>query len=286
MKLKQRIVLGYYKTKLNTLGQLSPARAAESAFNLFCTPYSGKPKRKAPPIFQKATIAELVLNKMKIKGFQWIPQHPNHKKILICHGFDSSCYKFEKYIISLLHEGFEVMAFDAPGHGQSDGKTINALLYTDTILEIQKQFGSFNGIIGHSLGALAVSLAAEQMEKSPDKIVLIAPATETTTAIAHFYKFLPLQNKTREAFEALIFQIGGKPLEWFSVTRAIQNIASDIFWIHDKDDFICPFEDTLAAQDLNLPQINFLVTEGLGHSKIYHDQKVHTSIIKFLSDTH
>ena len=80
---------------------------------------------------------------------------------MIVHGFRSYSYKFEKYILALKKEGFEVVAFDAPAHGTSDGKLINAYIYKQSLDHIEKAHGPFYGIMGHSLGGLAASLAFE-----------------------------------------------------------------------------------------------------------------------------
>jgi alpha-beta hydrolase superfamily lysophospholipase len=65
---------------------------------LFCTPYSGKPKRKAPAIFHNAQKLSIQLDNLTIRGWQWQPEKQNGKNILIIHGFDSCSYKFDKYI--------------------------------------------------------------------------------------------------------------------------------------------------------------------------------------------
>lgn len=136
LKLAQRVVIGYYKTKLKTLALLSPKKASEAAFQLFCSPYSGKPKRKAPPIFHHAQKLKLEIEGLQVRGWHWKAEQPNGKTILIAHGFDSCAYKFDRYIAPLKREGFDVVAFDAPGHGTSDGKILNARIYRDMILKI------------------------------------------------------------------------------------------------------------------------------------------------------
>jgi predicted alpha/beta-fold hydrolase len=175
MKFRQRIALGYYRTRIKTIGLVSPHRAALLAFDLFSNPFKSNAKRNVPAIFHKAIPLTIQLNQFSIHGFQWKSNQPDAKKILIAHGFGSYAYKFESYVVALLKQGFEVLAFDAPGHGSSEGKRINALLYRDMILVINKQFGPLYGIIAHSLGGLAASLAMEQIKKdTPAKLILIA----------------------------------------------------------------------------------------------------------------
>ncbi len=283
MKLKLRLIFGYYKTKFNTIAGISPRLAAAAAFRLFCTPYSGKPKRKEPSIFHKAKKLQFDFNGIVVRGFQWTPAKPGEKTILICHGFDSSSYKFEKFVHLFLREGMNVLAFDAPGHGISDGKIINAMVYRNLIIQIEKLFGPVKGIMAHSLGGLAAALAMEEINDPSKKIVLIAPATETITAIENFFHFIRVNDKTQKAFEGLIEETGSKPVSWYSVTRAVQTFSSQILWLHDEDDPVCPYEDTLPVQKMNLPHTTFITTKGLGHSTIYRDNKVQKMIADFFS---
>ena len=53
MKLAQKLVIGYYRAKLSIFAKLSKRKAAEKAFELFCTPYVSE-KKKAPAVFEKA----------------------------------------------------------------------------------------------------------------------------------------------------------------------------------------------------------------------------------------
>jgi pimeloyl-ACP methyl ester carboxylesterase len=283
MKLAQRVVIGYYKTKLRTIAMVSPRKAAEQAFHVFCTPYSKGVKQKEPVIFHKAIKHQLPFEGFQTKGFQWIPDEPNGQKLFIIHGFSSYSYKFEKYIQPLLKEGFEVLAFDAPAHGLSDGKMINALIYMRFLKHIEQKFGPVNGFIAHSLGGLATALLAEQLDQSVSrKLVLIAPATETRSAIAGFYSMFRIKEPVQTEFEQLIQEMTGKPVDHFSIKRVVQSIQFPILWVHDKGDSICPYKDTIPVQSMQLPHIQFSITEGLGHNKIYRDKQVMGIIIDFL----
>ena len=282
LKLTQRIAIGYYKTKIKTIGLLSKRKAAEKAFQLFCTPYSGKPKRKAPAVFHHAEKLTVQLDELTIRGWQWHSTHSNGKRVLIVHGFDSCSYKFEKYIKQLTHEGYTVLAFDAPGHGISDGKIANALMLKNTILEIAKKYGSLYAIMAHSMGGIAAALATEELNNI-QKLVLIAPATETPRAIDNFFKFVPLGNAIKEELLEYIVELGQQPLSYFSVARSVQEHSIPTLWLHDEDDWICPYEDILPIKKIAPPHVQFYITKGLGHSKIYRDTKVNKQIIDFIN---
>ena len=197
MKLAQRIVIAYYVRKFRLLSVISPTLAAKAAFNLFCTPYTNRKNYRIPKIFASAEKLSFDLDHYKINGFRWFPKDGNNgMKALICHGFDSYSYKFDRYVTPLLKSGFEVLAFDAPAHGTSTGKTINVNQYRKMIAIINGRFGPVDRIIAHSFGALAVALAVEDLPGSEKmKLVLIAPATETTHAVETFFKHVPVTKK-------------------------------------------------------------------------------------------
>ncbi len=280
MKLKQRLALGYIRAKFKVLTSLSKKKAAEKAFELFCTPQS-RNKKKLPKIFETGEKLAFVLNDNIVRG--WRFNHPAERKVLICHGFESSVINFDRYVKPLIKKGYEVLAFDAPAHGRSAGKKITAPLYKDMILAINKQYGPIRSFMAHSFGGLAVCLALEEISHQSDhRLVLIAPATETTTAIDSFFSFLHLDPSLRPEFERIIVQNGGVSSEWFSIRRAFRNIRAKTRWFQDEEDEITPMKDVINVQAENYPNIEFVFTTGLGHRRIYRDNKVSRSVVEFL----
>ncbi|MBS1512047.1 MAG: alpha/beta fold hydrolase [Bacteroidetes bacterium] len=275
----QKLGIVYIQTKFKVLGVFSKQYAARQAFQLFCTPQL-RSKRKGAPA--NAAPLRFSLNGITICGHRW--NHPQPKKALLLHGFNSAAYKFERYVEPLVKKGYEVLAFDAPAHGDSGGKQVNAVVYRDMILAIQSQFGPINSFIAHSFGGIALCLALEQIPNtSSTKVVLIAPATETTSAIDSAFAMLKIKNTAiRSAFDNIIKQISGHTPEWFSVKRIIPHLQANVLWIHDEDDDITPLQDVLPLKNNPPAHVQFLITKGLGHRRIYHDTEVKKAIIGFL----
>jgi pimeloyl-ACP methyl ester carboxylesterase len=279
---KQKLLIRLYKTKFNTISIFSKKKAAESLFKLFCTPYSGKVKRKAPPFFKRANEINFNYEGNIIRGWQWIPNNCNGKKVLVAHGFDSCCFKSESIIHKLYLTGFEVLAFDALAHGESDGKTVNVIQYTACMNLINEKFGKLYAIVGHSFGALAACLVVEKTLKEVERIVLIAPAVETTRAIDNFFKFLKMPIALKPYLENYITEESGNTPEFYSVTRALNQITAKVLWVHDEKDFICPIEDVKSTKEKNLPNVEFYFTKGLGHNAIYRNPNVLQKVAFFL----
>nr|WP_294904911.1 alpha/beta fold hydrolase [uncultured Lacibacter sp.] len=280
MKLAQKLVIGYYRTKLNIFAKLSKRKAAEKAFELFCTPYVSN-KKKAPAVFEKAEKLHLKVENYNLVGYRW--NHPQPKKALILHGFSSTVKKFDHFVMPLVKKGYEVIAFDAPAHGDSSGKTINGFQYRDTIKAVYEKFGPVHSFIAHSFGGLALSLFMEEQEYQENKkLVLIAPATETDSAINSFATFLKVDDEVKEEMRKIIFEKSGRTADQISIFHAAKKMKAEVLWIHDEEDDVTPWTDAAKIQAENHPNFQFMLTKGLGHRRIYRDNKVKKAIMEFL----
>lgn len=283
MKLAQKIAIGYIRTKLNLLAVVSKRKAAEKALEIFSTPYS-KTKKKTPPVFEKAEKLSFKMDGFIIRGFRWNHDETNQrKKLLILHGFESTVKNFDRYINPLLKKEYEILAFDAPAHGDSSGKYLNLPLYIKTIETVVKKYGPVHSYISHSFGGMAVTHYLEKVKhSSTDKIVLIAPATETTTAVNYFFSFLQLNEDIKKEFNQLIEEKTGIKPANISIRKAVKHIKAEILWLHDEDDDITPLSDAIKVKEDSHPNIHFVITKGLGHRRIYRDNEVSKRIVEFL----
>lgn len=280
MRIAKRLAIRYIRTKMKLLSAMSKRKAAEKAFELFTTPPT-REKKQPPPVFHKAESLRFPFQQFSIQGYRW--QHPQDKKVLILHGFESSVVNFDRYIPPLLKKGFEVLAFDAPAHGRSTGKRIHAVDYKNFILHILDQYGPVKNFITHSFGGLALSLVLDEIPHDESwKAVLIAPATESTTAMNQFFQFLKLDDEVKHEFKHLIEETNGKPLSWYSVARAADNIKAEVLFLQDKQDLQTPLEDVLPIMEKNYPNFRFVISDGLGHRRIYKEADSIETIMQFL----
>jgi TAP-like protein. len=71
------------------------------------------------------------------------------------------------------------------------------------------------------------------------------------------------------------------PAEWYSISRAIKNVDASVLWLHDEDDNTTPYADAKKVSDKNYPNVTFVTTKGLGHSRIYRDPNISQQVIDF-----
>ncbi len=262
------------------LAVISPKKAAEKAYEMFCTPQY-RSRQPLPAIFEKGEKLHFSQHGKKIRGYRW--NKDAGKRLMILHGYESSCRKFDHFISRAIKNGFEVLAFDAPAHGNSEGKKITLLDYIEMIGNVEKLYGKVDSFLGHSFGGFAIVLYLEKRKHDAQtRLVLIAPASETTIAADGFFKFLQLNNRVRAEFDDLIHRISGHRPTYFSATRALKHVRASILWVHDEEDLITPIDTARKIMAEGYPNIEFMFTKGLGHNKIYRDNNVKRKVFSFL----
>jgi pimeloyl-ACP methyl ester carboxylesterase len=280
MKLSQKIALVAFRTSLQVMSVIAPQRASKLAFRLFATPMS-RFREPDPPVFEKAERLAITLNGQDVQIFRF--NKGGKKKIIIHHGFESASANFHQYINRFVKEGWEVLAMDAPAHGKSAGKTITVPLYIQCMQRAEKSYGPFDAFIGHSFGGLVLMHYLEQRAyTNPIHVVLLAAATETTSAIDGFFRLAAIPASLRPSFDEMILELTGHPPGWFSIARIIPSLKAQILWIHDREDRVTPFADVAPIVEKNYAHVRFVLTEGLGHRRIYRQENIVDEVVGFV----
>jgi pimeloyl-ACP methyl ester carboxylesterase len=257
---------------------------------MFITPKKRR-KAKLPPIFETGEALSFRLDGHTIRGHRWQPYsdairpaaETAPQKVLIAHGFGSATRAFEHYIAALLKKGYEVVAFDAPGHGASGGKRLFITDYVKMLSAIEQSYGPFQSWMAHSLGGLALVLSLEDMPADGrSRMVLIAPSPGIAPALTEWASAHDLPPEAIREIGEYARERAGHPLEWYSLRRSIGSVASDILFVQDEGDTVVSLDEAKAIQTDAHPNIRWMFTTGLGHKKVYKDQEVLDQIVDFL----
>ena len=277
----QQMMLSFLKTKIRLASLVSVKWGAQIAFDMFSTPYR-KSKKPKPALFKQAENIKINVEGTVINGYKWNPTSIN--QVLILHGFESRAYKFDMYITPFLKLGWGITAMDAKAHGKSEGTQVILTDYVAMIETLEARYGKFNGYLAHSFGGIAVCLHLEKSKNPAAKLALIAPATETETAIGLFGRIVGLSDQVRAKIDDLILEKSGNPTSFYSIRRIAPTLKNKILWAHDKKDKITPLSDVLPLIDQNLGHIEFFITTGYGHSRIYKEEIVIEKVVDFLNN--
>ncbi len=291
----ENIVLRLLRLYFGLVGRIAPGLVAKQAFKLFCTPR----RRSTPPlpaqrILDSATPFRVRYRDGWLQAYRWARDaaataDATAPAVLLAHGWDSQASRLTKWVAPLLENGYQVVAFDAPAHGASDGRRTNPPDYAAAIVEVEKEAGPFHAIVAHSLGVMASTLAVAGEELiegagfSVDKLVFVAGPDRTLDAIARFGEIVGVTEKVIAGIHAEIQAASGHPIEAYSVSRLLAPRGIPVLLIHDRQDdevFYADAEAVAAA----VPSARLVTTEGLGHHVIMRDAGVMEEAIAFLAE--
>jgi pimeloyl-ACP methyl ester carboxylesterase len=258
---------------------ISPKLATLFAAKLFTTPLKHNIPKRELHMEENSIQTKLFISKInkEIVVYQY---GESKRKVLLVHGWSGRGTQLFKIADELLQNGFSTISFDAPAHGKSASKSTLMPEFIASILEIEKQFGSFEFAIGHSLGGMSILNAIKQ-GLTIKKAVIIGSGDLIQDILDSFVLKLELKPETASMMKIHFEKKFGMEMESYSASFAAQSVEIPVLIIHDKHDDEIAIK---AAYNIhqNLKKGEILITEKLGHRKILGDKKVIESIIYFL----
>ncbi|AOE49297.1 hypothetical protein KS2013_573 [Kangiella sediminilitoris] len=260
-------------------------KAGEIASNLWFKPRKFKISTHERNIVEQAEIASFSLSQNKqVTYYRW---GKSKKTILLVHGWEGRASQFYKMIQHLIKNDYSVISFDAPGHGSSQGKDSDIIEFHQIMLHLQKIFGSFDGVIAHSFGAICASYSINNGLES-DKIVTISTPSHFKGLVYKFQVILGLTDNVTDRLckniESRFSEHHGDIWQNFSAYVNARRASAKALIVHDKNDKEVPYEESVLI-DENWTDSQLLLTEGLGHKRILKDEATINSITEFLANT-
>ena len=260
----------------NLLSYFSKSYAANKALYLFTKPRKGRITEQQSDFLHTAFQEELTFEKYPVMAYRWLGKG---QTILLVHGWESNAARWKPLILQLKSKGYNVIALDAPAHGNSGSRTFNALLYSEFINVVANRFNP-DIIIGHSVGGTAsVFFQHKYQFKSIQKIILLGAPSEFTGVIKRYTDMLGYNQRITSKMETTIIERFGNHPKSFSTAKYLETIQSEGLIIHDEDDTIIPYDDAILIKN-SFKNSKLITTKGLGHS--LNHESVTTHIHEFL----
>jgi len=213
------------------------------------------------------------------------------KDVLLAHGWSSRASHMAMLARILQRKGFRTWALDMPAHGDSRrrDREDNASLieFGRAISHVFEKIGGAPDVIGHSMGALAAAFAAAgtgqlaEYKICPAHLVLMSSPGDMERVVENYCRNRnepELQERLGRATERA-FGFEGRDYE---LPRAVKDIGAKVLVVHDEEDEEIPLSDALAVKAAR-PDVELLVTKGLGHRKILAGHEVFKAIAGFLA---
>lgn len=217
---------------------------------------------------------------LKFNVFKW---GNGKRKILLTHGWASKAADFIEIIAALRKiEDTQIIAFDAPGNGSSEGELSNLLLYVEAIKAVLGQFGTPEVMIGHSLGVMANIIALNQAKVVPGQLISLTPLVRLQENFTATMDGVGVSKDAQEAFFNDFRQKFQNRFSHFNLTTLYGfNDSLPHFIGYDEGDQIAPFtylQEFLTAH----PQIKSRAYNGAGHDRILKNEQLIADVLQLI----
>ena len=191
--------------------------------------------------------------------------------VLLAHGWSGSAADLDALIAPLVALGFYVVAWDAPGHGQSPGASSSIPAMGQALLAVGARVGPVHAVIAHSLGAAATTFALSRGLQA-SRVALLAPAAQLDRFPSSFARALGLAGREREVAAAIERRVG-LPMAAIEPVALAPAFRAPVLIVHDPSDREVPYSqaEALAAA---WPSAALLPAPGLGHLRLLRDAEV------------
>ncbi len=126
-------------------------------FDLFRRPQGrSRPRPDERAAMEDARWDQLAVGGTSVVTYRW---GDGARPVLLVHGWESRASRYAKVVTRLLELGHSPLAFDAPGHGESEGDSTTLIEYRDAIGQLHDAQGPFEAVVAHSFGVTASFLA-------------------------------------------------------------------------------------------------------------------------------
>ncbi|AOW16075.1 alpha/beta hydrolase [Polaribacter vadi] len=262
-----------------TINIFSDSISLYFASKLFTTPINFKIPKRELAMDEAAQKKTLHVSSIQ-KDIHILSYGYSDKKVLLTHGWAGRRTQLFMIANLLLEKGFMVIAFDAPSHGKSTGKTTNLLEYIASIKAINKEFGPFEAAVGHSFGAMAIMNT--QAETAIFKRLITVGSGDTMEDILiNFANNLGLNANFGHQLKKYFEKKWNIQLIDYDTNEVAKKVKIPVLVIHDVLDGDVAVSCAVNIR-LNLKKGTLLLTEGLGHTKILRDKETVNRIVNFI----
>lgn len=224
----------------------------------------------------------------------------NGPGVLLVHGWNGRGAQLGSLVEPLVRAGYEVVTFDAPGHGLAEGNESSLVHFADaieTVVEtVRPVFGPLHAIVTHSMGGPATIYAMSRFQKRSElgleralreeelparRFALVAPPTDVGDFVRGFVNATSLGAEAERSLRRRIERRFGVAIDDLYAPALARRLAAPALIVHDAEDREVPASRgrTLAEA---WPGAELVETQGLGHVRILRDPGVVDRIVRFV----
>jgi pimeloyl-ACP methyl ester carboxylesterase len=265
---------------VRAIAAVSVPAAAKVAEAMFCKSLRPAARPDETAFLARAVRFTVPAVGVTITGYRW--GDAGAPRVMLVHGWWSHAGRFVAMADDLLRRGFEVVSFDAPGHGRSGGWRASMPEFAWTLRVVAEAVGPLHATVGHSLGGAASIFAISRGLGVSRAVTLAAPADVPHWA-DRFRDALDLAPEVDHQMRRNLETRLGLQFEELKIAEVAGTLSVPGLVIHDHDDTDVPVDEGRQIAEA-WSAATFHGTAGLGHRRVLRDGDVIRRVGEFLDE--
>jgi pimeloyl-ACP methyl ester carboxylesterase len=262
---------------LRALETASPELAARLAERLFFAPPRRPLSADDTAMLASARAFEFRSEGRRLHGWRW----GTGPVVLLVHGWGGRAGRFSAFVEPLVAAGHTVVTWDGPGHGVSEGRLSSMPELARALAVVAAEVGPVHGVIAHSLGGAATSLALRD-GLAARRVALLAPVADPGVFAEAFAVSMGVRPRTIEALRRNSERRIRFRWADLNVPAMAAGLSLPALVVHDEDDDVVPIHDGRAVAAA-WRGAELIVTKGLGHRGVLRDPGTVRRAVEFVS---
>jgi pimeloyl-ACP methyl ester carboxylesterase len=260
-----------------TLAPMAPTLAAEYAERIFCRPPPRELRDAEARFLATGRRSEIRTDTDRLAAWEWGSEGP---LAILLHGWGSRAARWHPLVPALVEDGFRVLAYDQPAHGESSGQLASLPQFVRSLEAVVARLARAPALlVGHSLGGSAAAIAMAR-GMAVGRIVLLGAPSEQREYAERFARTVGLPDESRDIMTDNLARRLGFTWSDLDLPELVADSTVPALVVHDRQDSDVGFshaERIVAAW----PGAELLPTSGLGHSGALEEASVIARIRSF-----
>lgn len=196
----------------------------------------------------------------RLRGWVTAAQGPSRGTVVMCHNYKASKQKMLPWIRFISQAGYETVAFDFNGHGESDRVRRYGGLFSQTLVDLQTVMAGLDrlplenrsriGLMGFSMGSVAV-LGYLASHPGPSNVHAVVIDSGPPNPLIRNSRVDLLQNPVFKRLPGIgLMRLAVRRLQRFGpIPRGVQSIPGQVLDTRTPFFFIQGLKDNISAPD-------------------------------------
>jgi pimeloyl-ACP methyl ester carboxylesterase len=277
---RERNPFGSFAPVIRAAAAVAPLTTAGWLAGKFLSPPRPRSREDEAAVLRRAASGVARGGGREIATYFWGDGGP---RAFLVHGWGGSAAQLTRFVEPLRRRGFDVVAFDAPAHGASSGRSTNVSEMADVLGELLAS-GEGDGeqvVVAHSLGAAATAIAIARGARA-ERVAMVAPAPGARAFADAAASALDLGAAARAHFFAALEAEANVSLDALEIEHVGSAVRCPVLVAHDaQDPVVRPRQLRRVLAELRPAET--IETRGLGHQRILRDDAVIADVTSFLA---